>query len=63
MIENKKEEKKIIDDKNKIMEITNFNGFNIINNNNNDKVIEEFQIKKMSLELIKGKRLISSYEK
>jgi hypothetical protein len=46
MIENKKEEKKIIDDKNKIMEITNFNGFNIINNNNNDKVIEEFQIQK-----------------
>ena len=63
VIENKKEEKKIIDDKNKIMEITNFNGFNIINDNNNDKVIEEFQIQKTSLEFIKGKRPISSYDK
>ena len=63
VIENKKEEKKIIDDKNNIMEITNFNGFNIINDNNNDKVIEEFQIQKTSLEFIKGKRPISSYDK
>ena len=63
VIENKKEEKKINDDKNKIMEITNFNGFNIINDNNNDKVIEELKIQKTSLEFIKGKRPISSYDK
>ena len=55
---NEKEKNKISEDKNKIIEITCSNGFNIINTN---KINDDFQIQKSSLEFVKGERPISKY--
>ena len=57
--EKEKEKNKISEDKNKIIEITCSNGFNIINTN---KINDHFQNQKSSLEFIKGERPISKYD-